>query len=109
MIAIDAHAGIKVNTRRVWQEAGDAGLRPDHRASPSSTPTTSTSRASSIRSREVFGTQCVLFNVPIGQGHDLKGVVSTLDAPKDTAGALIDPKPAQRIGRSNRSSRSTKR
>ena len=41
--------------------------------------------------KEVFGTQCALFNVPIGQGHDLKGVVSTLDVPKDTAGALIDP------------------
>src|ERR1700755_1311915 len=26
VIAIDAHAGIKVNTRRVWQEAGAAGL-----------------------------------------------------------------------------------
>ncbi len=26
LITIDAHAGIKVNTRRVWQEAGDAGL-----------------------------------------------------------------------------------
>ena len=26
LIAIDAHAGIKVNTRRVWQEAGEAGL-----------------------------------------------------------------------------------
>ena len=40
---------------------------------------------------EVFGTQCALFNVPRGHGHDLKGVVSTLDVPKDTAGALIDP------------------
>src|SRR5215208_346172 len=26
VIAIDAHAGIKVNTRRAWQEAGDAGI-----------------------------------------------------------------------------------
>ena len=26
LIAIDAHAGIKVNTRRAWKEAGDAGI-----------------------------------------------------------------------------------
>jgi elongation factor G len=90
LIAIDAHAGIKVNTRRAWKEAGDAGLgrilcitRMD---------TENINFPGLIDSiREVFGTQCVLFNVPIGQGHDLKGVVSTLDVPKDTAGALINP------------------
>ncbi|MGL4594530.1 MAG: elongation factor G, partial [Thermoguttaceae bacterium] len=31
-------------------------------------------------------------NVPIGHGHDFKGVVSTLNPPADVAGALIDPK-----------------
>jgi len=90
IIAIDAHAGIKVNTRRAWAEAGDAGLGrilcitkmdADNIAFPS--------LIESIK--EVFGSQCALFNVPIGQGHDLKGVVSTLDPPKDTAGALVNP------------------
>jgi elongation factor G len=90
LIAIDAHAGIKVNTRRVWQEAGDAGLGrilvitkldSDNISFPA--------LVDSIK--EVFGPQCVLFNVPIGQGHDLKGVASTLDVPADTTGALIDP------------------
>ncbi len=90
LIAIDAHAGIKVNTRRVWQEAGDAGLGrilcitkldADNIDFPKLIDTI----------KEVFGTQCALFNVPIGQGHELKGVVSTLDPPKDAKGALIDP------------------
>jgi elongation factor G len=90
LIAIDAHAGIKVNTRRAWQEAGDAGLGrilcitkldADNIDFPA--------LIDSIK--EVFGTQCALFNVPIGHGHELKGVVSTLEPPKETAGALINP------------------
>lgn len=89
LITIDAHAGIKVNTRRVWQEAGDAGLAriicvtkldADNIDFPA--------LVESIR--EVFGHKCVLFNVPVGHGHDLKRVVSTLDVPADTAGALMD-------------------
>ena len=90
VIAIDAHAGIKVNTRRVWQEAGDAGL--GRILCITKLDTDNINFPGLIDSiKEVFGTQCALFNVPIGQGHDLKGVVSTLDVPKDTAGALIDP------------------
>ena len=38
-----------------------------------------------------MGSQCVLLNVPIGHGADFKGVVSTLNVPDDTAGALMDP------------------
>jgi elongation factor G len=91
VIAIDAHAGIKVNTRRVWQEAGAAGLGRIIVITRLDTDNINFSGLiDSIR--EVFGTQCVLFNVPIGQGHDLKGVVSTLDVPPDTSGALVDPK-----------------
>jgi elongation factor G len=90
IITIDAHAGIKVNTRRAWQEAGRAGLGrilcitkldADNIDFPA--------LIGSIK--EVFGTQCALFNVPIGQGHDLKRVVSTIQVPPDTAGALVDP------------------
>lgn len=90
LITIDAHAGIKVNTRRVWQEAGEAGLGrilcitkldADNIDFPH--------LIDSIK--EVFGPQCALFNVPVGQGHDLKSVVSTLEPPKDAAGALLNP------------------
>jgi len=90
LITIDAHAGIKVNTRRAWQEAGDAGigrilcitkLDADQVNFPQ--------LVASIQ--EVFGKSCQLFNVPLGQGHDLKGVVSTLDPPQGVVGALVDP------------------
>ncbi len=91
IIAIDAHAGIKVNTRRVWQEAGDAGL--GRIICITKMDTDNINFEGLIDSiKEVFGPQCALFNVPIGHGHDLKGVVSTIDVPADTAGALIAPK-----------------
>jgi elongation factor G len=90
LIAIDAHAGIKVNTRRAWQEAGDAGI--GRILCITKLDTDNIHFPGLIDSiKEVFGSQCALFNVPIGHGHDLKGVVSTLDVPKDTTGALIDP------------------
>ena len=42
--------------------------------------------------QEMWGTKCVLLNVPVGLGGDFKGVVSTLNVPDDTAGAVVDPK-----------------
>src|SRR5262245_37824808 len=90
VIAIDAHSGIKVNTRRVWAEAGEAGTgRIVGITKLDADNINFTGLIDSIK--EVFGSQCALFNVPIGHGHDFKGVVSTLDVPKDTKGALIDP------------------
>ena len=41
--------------------------------------------------QELFGKACVLFNVPLGQGPDFRGVAATLKPPADTAGALVDP------------------
>ncbi len=40
--------------------------------------------------QEMWGKACVPLNVPIGSGHDFKGVVSTLKPPADTKGALAD-------------------
>src|SRR5262249_38255211 len=90
LITIDAHAGIKVNTRRAWQEAGDAGLGRILCVTKMDADNVDFPGLVNMI-REVFGTSCALFNVPIGQGHDLKGVASTLDVPADTKGALIDP------------------
>lgn len=90
LITIDAHSGIKVNTRRVWREAGDAGL--GRILCITKLDTENIDFPGLIDSiKEVFGAQCVLFNVPRGQGHDLKGVINTLELPQDTSGALIDP------------------
>ena len=38
----------------------------------------------------MWGKACVPLNVPIGPGHDFKGVVSTLK-PRPNAGALMNP------------------
>jgi elongation factor G len=90
LITIDAHAGIKVNTRRAWQEAGEAGLgRILCITKLDADQINFPQLIDSIH--EVFGNSCALFNVPLGQGHDLKGVASTLDPPKGVVGALVDP------------------
>lgn len=89
LIVVNAQAGIEVNTRRVFAEAGNIGLGRfvviskmdgDNIDFPA--------LVDSIR--DVWGNQCVLLNVPIGQGGDLKGVVSTLH-PENSDGALVDP------------------
>jgi elongation factor G len=90
LIVVNAQSGIEVNTRRVFEEAGKAGL----------------GRFVVINKMDgdnidfdavvgdiqnMWGAQCVLLNVPVGQGTDLKGVVSTLRVPDDAAGALVEP------------------
>lgn len=89
-IVINAQSGIEVNTRRVFAEAAKAGLgrmivlnRMDG---------DNIEFASLLNGiRELWGSACVLLNVPLGQGADFRGVASTLDVPADTAGALVDP------------------
>ncbi|MGA2796202.1 MAG: elongation factor G [Thermoguttaceae bacterium] len=89
-IVINAQSGIEVNTRRVFNEAKKAGLgrmivinRMD------SDNIIFSELIDSIQ--ELFGKACQLFNVPLGQGHEFRGVAGTLKPPADMAGALIDP------------------
>ncbi len=90
LIAIDAHAGIKVNTRRMWKEATAAGLGKVIVLTKMDTENIDfPALIDSIQ--EIFGPGCVPFNVPIGSGSGLKAVVSTLTVPDNTEGALIDP------------------
>ncbi len=87
---INAHAGIEVNTRRVFDEAGKAGVgRAILINKMDSENIDFAGLISSIQ--ELWGTRCALFNVPLGSGHDFRGVASTLKPPADTSGALIDP------------------
>ena len=90
IIVINAQSGIEVNTRRVFDEAGKQELArmivinrmdADNIDFPA--------LVSSIQ--EMWGSRCVLLNVPLGQGGDFRGVASTLQVPDDTSGALIDP------------------
>ena len=89
-IVINAQGGIEVNTRRVFTEAGKAGLgrmivinRMD------GDNIEFTSLVADIQ--ELWGNACVLLNVPLGQGPDFRGVASTLDVAADTTDALVDP------------------
>jgi elongation factor G len=89
-IAINAQSGIEVNTRRVFEEAGKAGVgRMIFITRMDSDNIDFPALADQIR--ELWGSACVLLNVPVGSGGDFKGVVSTLSVPDDTSGALIDP------------------
>ncbi len=89
-IVINAQSGIEVNTRRVFAEAKKAGLgRLIVINKMDSDNIDFSGLLESIK--ELFGKACVPFNVPLGQGHEFRGVAGTLKPPADTAGALIDP------------------
>ena len=89
-IVINAAAGIEVNTRRVFAEAKTAGI--------GKIIILNKMDADNIEFEEllenikdVFGQEVALFNIPVGHGRDFKGVVSTINPPAETAGALLDP------------------
>jgi elongation factor G len=90
VIVVNAHSGIEVNTRRVFKEAEKAGVgriivinkMDEHNVE---------FPALIERIRDTFGSQCVLFNVPLGHGGDFKGIASTLKPPASAAGALVNP------------------
>jgi len=89
-IVINAQAGIEVNTRRVFAEAGKAGL--GRMIVLNKMDGDNIDFPALLKSiKELFGSQCVLLNVPVGQGADFRGVVSTLKPPADVRGALLDP------------------
>ena len=89
-IVINAHSGIEVNTRRVFQEAGKRGLGRIIVVSRMDGENIDFPKL--LKSiQEMFGTCCVPLNVPLGSGHDFRGVACTLNPPADTKGALIDP------------------
>ncbi len=89
-IVIDAQSGIGVNTRRMFDEAGKAGLgRMIIITKMDGDNVDFPALVDGIK--ELWGPACALLNVPVGHGGDFKGVVSTLKVPEDTSGALLDP------------------
>lgn len=89
-IVINAQSGIEVNTRRVFAEAKKAGLGRVIVINKMDADNINFSGLlDSIR--ELFGSECVPLNVPLGQGSDFRGVASTLNPPADTSGALLNP------------------
>ncbi|HJT32120.1 MAG TPA: elongation factor G [Pirellulales bacterium] len=89
-IVINAHSGIEVNTRRVFREAGNRGL--GRIIVVSKMDGENIDFPGLLRKiKEQFGTCCIPLNVPLGSGHDFRGVVSTLKPPADAKGALANP------------------
>ncbi|MEX1042769.1 MAG: elongation factor G [Pirellulaceae bacterium] len=90
VIVIDAHAGIAVNTRRVFQEAEKAGLgRMILVNKLDSENIDFPALMDSIR--ETFGSQCIPINFPVVVDGELTRVISLFDDAADTTGAVIDP------------------
>jgi elongation factor G len=89
-VVVNAQAGIEVNTRRVFSEAAKAGL--GRMVIINKMDGENVDFPALVESiQELFGSPCALFNVPVGHGPDFRGVVSALQVPADTAGALVDP------------------
>lgn len=92
LIVIDAHAGIGVNTRRVFKMATDAGLGKIIVVSKMDSDNIDfPALLTSIQ--EFFGKACVPLNVPVGHGTGFKGVCNTLKIPAKHEGELVDPVP----------------
>jgi elongation factor G len=89
-IVVSATAGVQVNTRRMFSEAGRRGL--------ARILVINKLDGDNIKFDELlaaigdtFGKACVLCNAPIGVGHSFSGVVSVLQPPDKTpAGCLVD-------------------
>ena len=97
VVAVSGPSGIEVNTRRLFHEAGRLGLgrfvvvtkmdaeNVDYRADLESI-------------REHFGTQCVPFNVPVGQGSTFTGIIDVLQShDEDPAACPLPPSEAYRM------------
>jgi elongation factor G len=90
LIVISATAGIQVNTRRMFQEAGRRGLG---RMLVINRLDTDNIHFDDLLKmiQDTFGKGCVLFNAPVGIGPDFKALVSVLEPPeKPPDGCAVD-------------------
>jgi len=90
VIVINAHAGIEVNTRRVFAEAGKVGLGRIIVIDKMDAENVDFERLVG-EIQELFGKQCLPLEVPIGQGHTFTGVIDALHPPAKSPGAVMDP------------------
>lgn len=94
VIVINAHSGIEVNTRRVFHEAGKAGLGRIIVLNKLDTDNIDfPGLVANIQ--ELFGKGCVLFNVPNATGVDFREVYSAIHPPAG-AKAVIDVEAASK-------------
>lgn len=92
VVVIEAHRGIEVNTRRMFEEAGKAGIA---RAVILSKLDGDNIDFESLveRVQTTFGKECVLLQVPIGLGSQLRGIVDVLHLPDPIPeGCVLNPR-----------------
>jgi elongation factor G len=91
VIVINAHAGIEVNTRRMFGLAGNAGVGRMILINKCDTDNVDFSQlVDDIQ--EMFGATCVPLNVPVGISESFSGIVSTLSVPDSVPdGVQADP------------------
>ncbi len=90
VVVVSAPAGIEVNTRRLFQEAGKRGLA---RILAISKMDAENIKLDELLAnlRETFGKGCVPFNAPVGVGPKFSSVVSVLNPPASLpAGCPVD-------------------
>ncbi|HZZ73704.1 MAG TPA: elongation factor G [Pirellulales bacterium] len=89
-IVINAHNGIEVNTRRMFQEAGKAGL--GRVIIVNKLDTDNIDFPALIKSiKEMFGNECIPLDLPVGISASFKSVVDTLHPPQSAPGVLLNP------------------
>jgi elongation factor G len=81
-IVVSAPGGIQVNTRRMFNEASKRGLARMLVLNKLDAENIHFNELVSAI-QESFGKGCVLFNAPLGVGHDFHGVVSVLTPPAE--------------------------
>ena len=90
VVVVNASAGIQVNTRRLFREAGKERLARMLVLDRLDGDNVEFAELLEMI-RDTFGKGCVLFNAPINPGHDISGVVSILNPPdKVPEGCPID-------------------
>jgi elongation factor G len=90
VIVVNAHSGLEVNTRRTFAEAGKRGLgRLVVINKMDSENIDFPALLASIV--DVFGSECLLLNVPCGSGQDFKEVVNLLKPVEGNKKCLVDP------------------
>ena len=89
LVCIAAPQGIELNTRKMWQAAGQAGLARVIVLTKMDGENILDYSALVARIQEVFGNECVPFNLPIGTGSAFKGVASLLDPPEQAPEGVV--------------------
>jgi len=92
VITLSATAGIEVNTRRVFNLAGEAGVGRMILVNKCDLDNINFNQLLTFI-QETFGAACVPLNLPIGLGPNFSGVLSTLSVPASVPdGVPTDPK-----------------